>query len=189
MRTASTIKLPIMAAVSAAVEAGKAKWDELLTLREEDKVSGPGVLREFSGGVRLPPRDVMRMVIVVSDNTATNLILDRIGTEYVNQQIDRMGMHQTRSMRRVLGDGSQLKRPAGFSKAGWLGENKRFGLGKSAPKEMVLLLEKPEGGEALSAGASKEMIAILKRQQHKDCIGRRTACHCPTGHESTRVKS
>ena len=55
VRTASTIKLPIMVAVFRAVEEGRAKWDETLLLRESDKVSGSGVLHEFSDGVRLPP--------------------------------------------------------------------------------------------------------------------------------------
>ena len=54
VRTASTIKLPIMVAVFRAVADGRARWDETLTLREQDKVSGSGVLREFSNGLKLP---------------------------------------------------------------------------------------------------------------------------------------
>jgi beta-lactamase class A len=172
VRTASTIKLPVMATVFRAVENGTAKWDETLTLREEDKVSGSGVLREFSSGLKLPLRDVVRMMIVISDNTATNMVIERITADAVNAEMDRYGLKATRSMRKVLGDGTKLKEPGGLSTAGKLPENKRFGLGSSTPREMVTLLEKLERGEIVSPVASKEMIAILKRQQYKDGIGR-----------------
>ncbi|MCC7154893.1 MAG: serine hydrolase [Bryobacterales bacterium] len=173
VRTASTIKLPIMAALFRAVEEGRASWTETLLLRDEDKVSGSGVLHEFSGGVRLPLRDVMHLMIVVSDNTATNLILDRISADAVNAEMDRYGLSRTRSLRKVRGDGNVLKAPSGWSKAGLLEENKRFGLGVSTPREMVELLDRIANGKAVSAAASKEMIEVLKRQQYKDGIGRR----------------
>jgi len=67
---------------------------------------------------------------------------------------------------------NELKEPSGFSAAGKLAENKRFGLGSTTPKGMVTLLELLERGEVVSPAASKEMIAILKRQQLKDGIGR-----------------
>jgi beta-lactamase class A len=172
VRTASTIKLPIMATVFRAVEEGRAKWDDPLTLRAEDKVSGSGVLREFSDGLRLPLRDVVHMMIVVSDNTATNMVLERFGADAVNAEMDRYGLAATRSKRKVRGDGNQLKEPTGYSAAGQLPENKRFGIGSSTPKEMVTLLEKIDRGEVVNPAASKEMIAILRHQQYKDGIGR-----------------
>ncbi len=172
VRTASTIKLPIMAAVFRAVSEGRAQWDEMLTLRAEDKVSGSGVLREFSDGLRLPLRDVLRIMIVVSDNTATNLILERFTADAVNAEMDRYGLTATRSMRKVRGDGNDLKPPTGFSAAGRLPENQRFGLGSTTPKEMVTLLEKLARGQIVSTAASREMIEIMKRQQDKSGIGR-----------------
>ncbi len=172
VRTASTIKLPIMAALFNEVAQGRARWDEKLRLRDSDKVSGSGVLHEFSDGAELPIRDVMHLMIVVSDNTATNLILDRITADAVNAFLDTLGLTRTRSMRKVRGDGNQLKDASGWSKAGLLEENKRFGLGSSTPREMVVLLEKLHKGEVVSAEASKTMLAVLGRQQFKDCIGR-----------------
>jgi len=172
VRAASTIKLPIMAAVFRAVAAGSTNWDETITLREEDKVTGSGVLREFSNGLKLPLRDVVHMMIVVSDNTATNMVIERITADAVNAEMDRYGLTATRCMRKVLGDGKALKDPSGFSAAGRLPENKRYGLGSTTPKEMVTLLEKLERGEVVSPAASREMIAILKRQQFKEGIGR-----------------
>ncbi len=170
VRTASTIKLPIMAAVFAEVAAGRAKFTETLVLTKENKVSGSGVLKEMSEGLRIPLRDLVHLMIVVSDNTATNMVLDRITAEKVNQYAAGWGLTQTFSMRKILGASGQ---PAGASEAGKLEKNRRFGLGASTPKDMVTLLEKLERGEVVSEAASKEMLAILRRQQIKDGIGRR----------------
>jgi beta-lactamase class A len=111
-------------------------------------------------------------MIVVSDNTATNLLLDRFTADYVNQQMDRLGLTATRSLRKVLGDNANLKAAGGWSRAGLIEENRRFGLGVSTPREMAALLEKIERGQVVSAAASKQMIDILKRQQYKHGIGR-----------------
>lgn len=174
VRTASTIKLPIMAALYAEADAGRVRWDQPLRLTTENVVSGSGVLQEFSPGVMLPLRDVMHLMIVVSDNTATNLILELITADRVNEFLEKNGFSATRSMRKVRGDGTKLKEATGWSKAGLLEENKRFGLGSSSSREMVRLLEMLERGQLVSPEASREMIAVLKRQQFKEAIGRRT---------------
>jgi beta-lactamase class A len=184
VRTASTIKLPILCAAYQLAADGKLSFDEKLTMRAEDVVSGSGIIREFTPGTQFTVRDLLHVMIVVSDNTATNLILDRITADYVNDCLDRWGLPATRSMRKVRGDGNQLKEPSGFSKAGLLEENKRFGLGSSTPAEMVSLLERIEKGEIVSPAASKEMIAILKRQQYKDAIGRRVDAKMPVASKS-----
>lgn len=162
VRTASTIKLPIMLAVFDAVARGRAKWDEPLTLTARVKVAGSGVLgSEFSDGDQLPLRDVMHLMIVLSDNTATNLILDRFTTDAVNAYLDTIGIRTTRSLRKILGDGE----PSGVSAAGKLPENRRYGIGVSTPRDMVAILERLERGEIVSPDASREMIAVLKRCQ------------------------
>ena len=85
VRTASTIKLPIMAALFHEVQAGRVKWNEMLVVGKDDKVTGSGILREFTDGMKFPIRDLMHLMIVVSDNSATNVILDRISAEAVNR--------------------------------------------------------------------------------------------------------
>ncbi len=174
VRTASTIKLPIMLAVLDAVEHGRARWSEPLTVTEAEKVSGSGIIgSEMSDGVQLPIRDVLHLMIVLSDNTATNMILERFTADAVNAYLDRIGIKTTRSLRKVRGDGNQLKAPTGWSAAGKLPENQKYGLGVSTPRDMVSILEKLERGEIVSPDASKEIIAILKRCQDNQGIRRR----------------
>jgi beta-lactamase class A len=172
VQTASTIKLPIMTAVFAAVDSGKAKWTEELTLTQDERVSGSGILGEISNGVKLPIRDIVHVMIVVSDNTATNMIIQRFTADMVNAEMDKLGLPKTRSLRKVRGDGNDLKPPSGFSAAGRLPENQKYGIGVTTPREMVSLLEKIDRGEVVNPAASKEMIEILKRQQYREGIAR-----------------
>jgi len=176
VRTASTIKLPILCAVFDQVARGQARWDEKLTVTASAKVSGSGVLgTEFSDGVQLPLSDVAHLMIVLSDNTATNMILDRFTADGVNQYLDRIGIATTRSLRKVRGDGAQLKAAEGWSAAGKLPENQKYGIGVSTPRDMVVILERLNRGEIVSPEASKEILAILKRCQDGTGVRRRLA--------------
>lgn len=174
VRTASTIKLPIACGLAAEVAAGRARWDERLLIRAEDKVSGSGVLGEFGDGETIALRDARNLMLVVSDNTATNLILDRIGGDRVNELMDSLGLETTRSMRKIRGDGTRLKPAEGWSREGERPENKRFGIGSSTPREMVRLLELLAQDKVVDAASSRELLAVLERQQYKDGIGRRS---------------
>lgn len=170
VRTASTIKLAILAATFQAVQEGKVKWTDLSTLRESDKVHGSGVIgNEFSDGDQLPLVDLVHLMIVLSDNTATNLVLDRVPSDYVNDFMDKLGFKHTLSLKKV---GANVK-DADISRAGHDPANQRFGLGSTTPREMVTLIEKMERGEMVSREASNEMIKILKRQQDHNGIARR----------------
>lgn len=185
VRTASTIKLPILCAVYEAAHKGRLKFEETIAMTAEDKVAGSGVIREFENGARFTIRDLCHVMIVVSDNTATNLILDRISADYVNECLDRWGFPVTRAMRKILGDGRNLKpNPSGHSKAGLEPDNRRFGIGRSSSFEMVELLDRLERGAIVTEPASKEIVATLKRQQYKDGIGRRLAREFPVASKS-----
>lgn len=175
VRTASTIKLAIMAATFEAVQEGKAKWTDFSILHDAEKVTGSGVIgNEFTDGDKLPLTDLVHLMIVVSDNTATNLVLDHVPADFVNDYMDKLGFKNTRSMRKVRGDGAVLAEASGFSKAGRDPANQKYGLGSTTPREIVGLIEKMERGEVVSAEASKEMIKILKRQQDHNGIARKT---------------
>jgi beta-lactamase class A len=174
VKTASTIKLAILCTLESLVAQGKVRWDERLVLKADDKVTGSGVLGSLADGTDLTVRNLAILMIIVSDNTATNLILDRISADAVNDYLDSIGIHQTRSNRKVRGDGNQLKAPSGWSKAGKLEENAKFGLGVTTPHEMVQILEMLEQGKIVSPAASKDILDIMKMQQERFGISRRT---------------
>ena len=174
VRTASTIKLPIMTEVFHQVAQGKINWTNEFVLK--GKQAGSGVLGEFSDGAKIDLRTATNLMIVVSDNTATNLILDKVSSNSVNDFMDTLGLKQTRSLRKIGGGGD--------AKAYDEPLNKLFGIGVSSPKDMVKLLEMLERGEVVSREASAEMIAVLKRQQYTDGIGRNLLDTVPVASKS-----
>ena len=173
VRTASTIKLPIMVACYWEVKDGKLDLSEPLTLAEGEKVSGSGILQDLTAGDRFPIRDLIDLMIVLSDNTATNTILNRVPGNTVNARMAQLGLSQTRVMRKILGDRNNLKpTPSGISDEGAKPENKKWGIGRSTPHEMVIILEKLYRGELVDKKSSDEMITILKRQRDQNALGR-----------------
>ena len=173
VRTASTIKLPIMIECFAEASTSKHKLNELLVITAGEKVSGSGILQDLSDGTQLQLQDMILLMITLSDNTATNLILNLIGGNAVNARMADLGLKNTRVMRKILGDGNKLKpTPSGITGEGAKPENKKWGIGRSSPQEMVTLLEKLYRGELISKQASAAMIEILKKQRDHSGIGR-----------------
>lgn len=162
--TASTIKIAVMVEAFARVAEGRAKWTDELVLTKEKKVGGAGILPEMSDGLRITLRDAVHLMMTLSDNTATNLVVDALTADAVNARMKSLGFAEIRLMRKVFGGGESAE--------GKLAENKRFGLGRATPREMVMLMEKLERGEVVSAEASKEMIELMKREQGQNAIGR-----------------
>ena len=165
-----------MAEVFHQVAQGKIEWTDEIILTKEKKQGGSGILFEFSDSTKIDLRTAVNLMIVVSDNTATNLVIDKISADNVNDFMDTLGFKQTRSMRKIGGGGD--------SKANADARNKLFGLGASSPRDMVRLLEMIEKGEVVSKEASAEMISILKRQQFKDGIGRNLPDTVPSASKS-----
>jgi beta-lactamase class A len=166
VRTASTIKIAVMIEAFARVAEGRAKWTDELVLTKSARYAGSGILPELGDGLRLTLRDCVRLMMTLSDNTATNMVLDYLSTDAVNERMQSLGFKSTRIMRRVGGGGE--------SKAGKEADNKRFGLGATTPHEMVQIMERLDQGEIVDQAASKEMIDLMKREQARFAIGRTT---------------
>jgi len=122
------------------------------------------VLTEFSDNTHIDLATALHLMIVVSDNTGTNLVADKVGADNVNDFMDSLGLTDIKFMRKIGGGGE--------SKAYQDPRNKLFGLGRSSPRQFVRLIEMMDNGQLVSKEASAEMINILKRQQYKDGIGR-----------------
>jgi len=162
--TASTIKVAVMVEAFTRVAEGKAKWSDELVLTKEKKVGGAGILQEFGDGLRLTLRDGVTLMMTLSDNTATNLVIDALTADAVNARMESLGLKETRLMRRVFGGGESAE--------GRKEENKRFGLGRTSPHEMVTIMEKLERGEIINPAASKDMLELMKREQGTNGIWR-----------------
>lgn len=176
VRTASTIKLPIMTEVFRQVADGKLKWTDQIELTKANKTGGSGILSEFSDGSKIDVKTATHLMIVLSDNTATNVLLDNVSSNNVNDHMAKLGLKDTLSLRKIGGGGD--------ARAWDEPLNKLFGIGRSSPKDMVRLMEMLERGEVVSKEASAEMIAILKRQQYKDGLGRNVLDTIPVASKS-----
>jgi beta-lactamase class A len=132
VQTASVIKLAILFEAMEQVRAGKAHWEEKITLAKGDAVSGSGVLAFFDAPLTMTLKDVLSMMVIVSDNTAANLAMDRFGIDAVNARIAWMGLKDTHLYKKVM------KPPSGPMPA----DQPKFGLGKTTAREMGLVMER-----------------------------------------------
>lgn len=161
--TASVIKTAVMAEAYHQASRGTLSLDTTIPLRDVDKVGGSGVLNGLSDGLALPVRDLIHLMIVVSDNTATNLLVNRIGTKNVDERLAAYGLEQTKLFRPTFRDGKADVFPE---------LEKEFGLGMSTPRDMAALMALIADGRAVNREASAAMLATLKRQQDRAMIPR-----------------
>ncbi|HEV3263365.1 MAG TPA: serine hydrolase [Gemmataceae bacterium] len=160
MPTASLIKLAVMVEVYQQAAEGKLNLADTVTLRDADKVTGSGILTDhFSAGATFALRDAVRLMIAFSDNTATNLVLDRIGVAATARRMTAWHYPNTKIHHKVYKGDSTSVFPE---------RTKRFGLGSTTAREMVRLLEKLHRGKLVSAEACKAMLEHLKKCEDKD---------------------
>jgi beta-lactamase class A len=179
MPTASLIKFMIMLEVYLQVSEGKVKLDDKLTLKKADMVPGSGILTyHFSEGASFSLRDATRLMMVFSDNTATNMVLDHIGLPATNKRLDSWGFPKTKLNAKVfLGSKTSLD-PA---------RTKKFGLGSTTARETVLLLEKVHQGKVVSPEVCKEMLGHMEKCDDKLKLKRFLSEKIKVAHKSGTV--
>lgn len=181
MTTASLIKLAVMVETYWQAEEGKVKLDGMIMLRKADMVPGSGVLTDsFSPGATLALRDAVRLMITVSDNTATNLVLDEIGIAATGKRMASLGMPETRINAKVF-RGSTTS----IDKA----RTDKYGLGSTTARETVKLLEMIHAGKVAGPKACEEMLGILKKNQDNDKLARKLPSGTPLAHKSGSVNA
>lgn len=173
VQTASVIKLAILYEALEQVRSGKAHFDDRLTLTAADQVQGSGVLLFFDVPLSLTLKDALTMMIVMSDNTATNLVIDHLGLENIDGAIAKLGLKDTYLYKKVF-----TPSPAGTVMPA---DQKRFGLGKTTAREMAMLMTKivqcelaPAGGAAQPGDQALCDVALkmLHLQFYRDAIPR-----------------
>ncbi len=102
MRSASMIKVFIMATVMDKAQRGELNLDESVTLMSSDKVGGAGILAGYASGTEFTLREVVELMITHSDNTATNIVIDRVGMSAINDYIQRNGYGDTILRRKMM---------------------------------------------------------------------------------------
>jgi beta-lactamase class A len=161
--TASTIKTAVMVEAWQQAVDGRLPMDTRIALRDGDKVGGSGILRGMAEGLSPSVADLVHLMIVLSDNTATNMLIERLGTARVNARLESYGLANTKLFRPTFRDG----RPDVLPEL-----EREFGLGMSTPRETARLMASIAEGKAVSRQASDAMLATLRRQQDRAMIPR-----------------
>ncbi|UBV42794.1 class A beta-lactamase-related serine hydrolase [Deinococcus taeanensis] len=162
---ASTIKVPLLIMALQAAQAGRLDLRGQVVVGAADRVPGTGVLHELLPGVTLAWQDVLTLMIIVSDNTATNLLIGRLGVEAVNTWLAAQGLRSSRLV-------GKLQLPAEQrSEAQRRGERNA-----TTARDQTDLLLALMRGELLDGAHTALALDILERQHHRDLIGRRVPC-------------
>src|SRR6202035_4320416 len=101
LKTASTIKMGILLDAAEQIHAGHAALGEKLVLNHENQVEGSGVLGQLDTPLGLTLRDTLTLMVVLSDNTATNMAIDRLGLAHINATLREAGLKQTYFYKKV----------------------------------------------------------------------------------------
>jgi len=176
--TASVFKVPVIVELFRQVEAGRLSLEERIALRDIDKVPGSGILKELTEGLEVSVRDLASLMMILSDNTATDLIVESVGMDNVNSTLRELGLERTvvvADCRDILFDLVGL--PDGEktievyeerAEEGVEGGSWSLGVERNdvtTPNEMGRLLEMIVNGEAAGRESCDAILEIMARCQ------------------------
>lgn len=154
--SASTVKIPIMIAIYQMIDAGEASLEQRYVLSDADKAAGSGVLQHICGGLQLHVSDLLYLMTAISDNTATNRLIDMAGMSRINAIMQQLGMSRSVLARYMLG---RLALPT---------EQENL----ATPNDYARVVQSIVRHEAASAESCEAMLALLALQQNTRRIGR-----------------
>ena len=173
--TASAIKTAVMIEAYHQAAEGTISLEDSMVLRRSDSVGGSGVLKGMSDGTALKVRDLVHLMIVLSDNTATNMLVTRLGTRRIDARLESYGLKRTKIFRPTFRDGRPDIHPD---------LEREYGLGMSTPGEMARLMAAIAEGRAVNAEASAAMLATLQAQTDRSMIPRLLPSHVRVGNKT-----
>ncbi|HYR06642.1 MAG TPA: serine hydrolase [Longimicrobium sp.] len=150
--TASLIKVAVLVALLDQVEQGTIRLDDPLTMIARDRVGGSGVLQHLHSGLGLTVEDAARLMIVISDNTATNLLLDKVPMRAVWAKMDSLGLPHTRIHSKTFLRSTSVA----------MDSSVKYGLGVTTPDETVRLFALLHEGRAVSPRMDSLAISMLR---------------------------
>ena len=160
--TASLIKVGILVTLYDQVAKGRISLDDPLTVLRIDQVPGSGIIQFLHNGITLTVHDAAWLMSTISDNTGTNLILDRIGIRPVWDKMESLGLHHTKVHAKVF------KRYTSVA----MDSSVKYGLGVTTPDEMAHLFELLAAGKAVSPSADSAMLDILAHNEDQQLLQR-----------------
>ena len=206
MNALSVIKIPIMVLAYRDADAGALDLDERNQIQPEDMRRGSGLLQSFTPGIDPTYRDIITQMIITSDNTATDVMINRLGLERVNTMLTELGFEQTRlrattgelfravleladpqnasfSDREVFESGIPSGPQAAVRSFDFEGDSTQW-LGRITAREISQMLEAIEEGEFASPESSDEMIGILRRQFYRSMLPQRLRDRASIAHKT-----
>jgi beta-lactamase class A len=206
MNTASVIKLPVMVLAYRDSDAGRLNLDERHTIRAEDLRRGSGLLQTFQVGLQPTYRDLIAQMIVTSDNTATDIMIAKVGLARVNQMLGELGFRETRLImttnelfravwemvdpahralmpRQVYERGFPTDSAAASRSFALVGDSAKW-LGRTTAREISRLLEQIQRCQVASQRSCDEMLAVLRRQLYSSRLPQRLAGRASIGHKT-----
>jgi len=160
--TASLIKVPVLVTLFDLVEKGDVSLDDRITVLKIDKVPGSGQLQFLHDGLEITIRDAAWLMTTISDNTATNLLLDKVAIRRVWQKMEALGLPHSK-----IHSKSFLRMTSVA-----MDSSVKYGLGVTTPNEMARLFELLANGKAVSAGADSAMLDILAHNTDSESMQR-----------------
>lgn len=175
--TASLIKVPVLVSLFKQVEAGTIRLDDPVSWSKIDQVGGAGVLHLLRPGGTLTVGDMAALMIATSDNSATNLILDKLGLKQIGMDMEALGLPRTKIFAKVFKRAVSGVAPD---------SSEKYGLGVSTPNEMARLFARIAAGTAVSAAGDSAMRALLAENQDMEML-QRGAGGIPAMHKTGAV--
>lgn len=160
--TASLIKVPVLVTVFDLVAQGKLSLDDRLTVLKIDKVPGSGQLQHLHDGAVVTVRDAAWLMTTISDNTATNLLLDRIIIRRVWEKMEALGLENTKVHSKTFLRSSSVA----------MDSSVKYGLGVTTPNEMATLFELLARGRAVNPAADSAMLEMLEHNEDNQMLQR-----------------
>lgn len=162
MDTMSVIKIPLMVEAFRQIETGRFALTDRVTLTDAAKRPGTGVIRSLDAGASLTMKDLLTLMIIVSDNTATDLVYEKVGgIAPVNRLMEQYGL---KSIHAPGTAATWFQALAAAPSRDEFHRQAKTPFGISSPRDMGKLLEKIKRGEAVSATASAMMLQIMRGQ-------------------------
>ncbi len=156
---ASTVKIPIMVELFRRIDQGRDSLDHIHALREAEKSTGGGVVKELHAGLTFTVADLCYLMMAISDNSTTNILIDRVGMAETNATMQSLGMVNS-----VLGRPMRGRPPLPGESENW-----------SVPNEYAALIAALFANTAASPASCAAMIGQLEKQTND----RRIARHLP----------